>query len=66
MYVCLYTLGRTWFEALRIDKATRVFGVRFNLLVLRRVVRERQRGSSCSPVAAETTPKNVKTRQRCP
>jgi prolipoprotein diacylglyceryltransferase len=33
MYVCLYTLGRTWFEALRIDKATRVFGVRFNLLV---------------------------------
>ena len=33
MYVCLYTLGRTEFEALRIDKATRVFGVRFNLLV---------------------------------
>ena len=33
MYVSLYTLGRTWFEALRIDKATRVFGVRFNLLV---------------------------------
>jgi len=33
MYVSLYTLGRTWFEALRIDKATRVFGLRFNLLV---------------------------------
>ena len=33
MYVCLYTLGRTGFEALRIDKATRIFGVRFNLLV---------------------------------
>ena len=33
MYVCLYTLGRTVFEALRIDKATRVFGIRFNLLV---------------------------------
>jgi prolipoprotein diacylglyceryl transferase len=33
MYVSLYTLGRTWFEALRIDKATRVFGIRFNLLV---------------------------------
>ena len=33
MYICLYTLGRTGFEALRIDKATRVFGVRFNLLV---------------------------------
>jgi prolipoprotein diacylglyceryl transferase len=33
MYVCLYTLGRTEFEALRIDKATRVFGIRFNLLV---------------------------------
>jgi prolipoprotein diacylglyceryl transferase len=33
MYICLYTLGRTAFEALRIDKATRVFGVRFNLLV---------------------------------
>jgi prolipoprotein diacylglyceryl transferase len=33
MYVCLYTLGRTWFEALRIDKATRVFGIRFNLLL---------------------------------
>jgi prolipoprotein diacylglyceryl transferase len=33
MYVTLYTLGRTWFESLRIDKATRVFGIRFNLLV---------------------------------
>jgi prolipoprotein diacylglyceryl transferase len=33
MYVSLYTLGRTEFEALRIDKATRVFGIRFNLLV---------------------------------
>jgi len=33
MYVCLYTLGRTGFEALRIDKATRVFGIRFNLLL---------------------------------
>ena len=33
MYICLYTLGRTGFEALRVDKATRVFGVRFNLLV---------------------------------
>src|SRR5665213_358227 len=33
MYVSLYTLGRTWFEALRIDKATRVFGIRFNLLL---------------------------------
>ena len=33
MYVSLYTLGRTWFEALRIDKATRIFGIRFNLLL---------------------------------
>lgn len=33
MYVGLYTLGRTGFEALRIDKATRVFGIRFNLLL---------------------------------
>jgi prolipoprotein diacylglyceryltransferase len=33
IYICLYTLGRTGFEAIRIDKATRVFGVRFNLLV---------------------------------
>jgi prolipoprotein diacylglyceryltransferase len=33
MYVSLYTLGRTWFEALRIDKATQVFGIRFNLLL---------------------------------
>jgi len=33
MYVCLYTLGRTEFEALRIDKATRIFGIRFNLLL---------------------------------
>ncbi len=33
MYVALYTLGRTAFEALRIDDATRVFGVRFNLLL---------------------------------
>ena len=33
LYICLYTLGRAEFEVLRIDKATRVFGIRFNLLV---------------------------------
>lgn len=33
MYLALYTLGRTGFEALRIDDATHVFGVRFNLLL---------------------------------
>jgi prolipoprotein diacylglyceryl transferase len=33
MYVALYTFGRIWFEALRIDDATRVFGIRFNLLL---------------------------------
>jgi phosphatidylglycerol---prolipoprotein diacylglyceryl transferase len=33
LYVAMYTFGRIWFEALRIDDATRVFGVRFNLLL---------------------------------
>lgn len=33
LYVTAYTFGRIWFEALRIDDATEVFGVRFNLLV---------------------------------
>jgi prolipoprotein diacylglyceryl transferase len=33
MYVALYTFGRIWFEWLRIDDATRVFGIRFNLLL---------------------------------
>jgi phosphatidylglycerol---prolipoprotein diacylglyceryl transferase len=33
LYVGMYTLGRIWFEALRIDAATRIFGVRFNLLL---------------------------------
>ncbi len=32
-YVALYTFGRIWFEALRIDQASKVFGVRFNLLL---------------------------------
>lgn len=33
LYVAMYTFGRTWFEALRIDEATRIFGIRFNLLL---------------------------------
>jgi prolipoprotein diacylglyceryl transferase len=33
MYVAMYTFGRIWFEALRIDDASRIFGVRFNLLL---------------------------------
>ena len=33
MYLALYTFGRTGFEALRIDDATRIFGARFNLLL---------------------------------
>ncbi len=33
LYVALYTFGRIWFEALRVDKATHVFGIRFNLLM---------------------------------
>ena len=33
LYVALYTFGRTFFEWLRIDNATRIFGVRFNLLL---------------------------------
>jgi len=33
LYVAMYTFGRIWFEALRIDDATRLFGVRFNLLL---------------------------------
>ena len=33
LYIAMYTFGRIWFEALRIDDATRVFGVRFNLML---------------------------------
>ncbi len=33
LYIALYTFGRVWFEWLRIDKATRIFGIRFNLLL---------------------------------
>jgi phosphatidylglycerol---prolipoprotein diacylglyceryl transferase len=33
LYIAMYTFGRIWFEALRIDDATRIFGVRFNLLL---------------------------------
>src|SRR5207302_1827778 len=33
LYVAMYTFGRIWFEALRIDDASRIFGVRFNLLL---------------------------------
>jgi prolipoprotein diacylglyceryl transferase len=33
LYVAMYTFGRIWFEWLRIDDATRIFGVRFNLLL---------------------------------
>jgi hypothetical protein len=31
LYVAGYALGRTWVEALRIDPATRLFGVRWNI-----------------------------------
>jgi prolipoprotein diacylglyceryl transferase len=33
MYIAMYCFGRIWFEALRIDDATRIFGIRFNLLL---------------------------------
>jgi prolipoprotein diacylglyceryl transferase len=33
LYLALYTFGRIWFEMLRIDEASKVFGIRFNLLL---------------------------------
>jgi prolipoprotein diacylglyceryl transferase len=33
LYVALYTLGRVLFESLRIDDATKLFGLRFNLML---------------------------------
>ena len=33
LYLALYTFGRIWFEALRIDDASKIFGIRFNLLL---------------------------------
>ncbi len=33
LYVAMYTFGRVGFEALRIDAASRIFGIRFNLLL---------------------------------
>jgi prolipoprotein diacylglyceryl transferase len=33
LYVAMYTFGRIWFEWLRIDEASKIFGIRFNLLL---------------------------------
>jgi prolipoprotein diacylglyceryl transferase len=33
LYVAMYTFGRVYFEWLRVDPASRIFGVRFNLLL---------------------------------
>ena len=33
LYIALYTFGRVWFEALRVDEASKIFGIRFNLLL---------------------------------
>jgi phosphatidylglycerol---prolipoprotein diacylglyceryl transferase len=33
LYVSMYTLGRTYFEYLRSDPASRIWGIRFNLLL---------------------------------
>jgi prolipoprotein diacylglyceryl transferase len=33
LYVAMYTFGRIFFEWLRVDPATRIFGIRFNLLL---------------------------------
>ena len=33
LYVAMYTFGRIWFEWLRVDPASKIFGVRFNLLL---------------------------------
>jgi prolipoprotein diacylglyceryl transferase len=33
LYVAMYTLGRVYFEWLRVDPASKLFGIRFNLLL---------------------------------
>jgi prolipoprotein diacylglyceryl transferase len=33
LYVAMYTLGRIYFEWLRVDPASKIFGIRFNLLL---------------------------------
>ena len=33
LYVAMYTFGRIFFEWLRVDPASKIFGVRFNLLL---------------------------------
>jgi phosphatidylglycerol---prolipoprotein diacylglyceryl transferase len=33
LYVAMYTFGRTFFEWLRVDPASRLFGIRFNLML---------------------------------
>jgi prolipoprotein diacylglyceryl transferase len=33
LYVSMYTFGRIWFEWLRVDPASEIFGIRFNLLL---------------------------------
>ena len=33
LYVAMYTFGRVWFEWMRVDAASKIFGIRFNLLL---------------------------------
>ena len=33
LYVAMYTFGRIFFEAMRVDPASKIFGIRFNLLL---------------------------------
>ena len=33
LYVAMYTFGRIFFEWMRVDRASKIFGIRFNLLL---------------------------------
>ena len=59
LYVAMYTFGRIFFEWLRVDPASKIFGIRFNLLLsavicvaafgLARVARRTHGTARCHP-----------------
>ena len=59
LYVAMYTFGRIFFEWMRVDPASKIFGIRFNLLLSAVLVRDRRPSGSCAlgpPRAGMPTP----------
>ena len=54
LYVAMYTFGRIWFEWLRIDAASKMFGIRFNLLLSAALCIGAHASGSCGSAGART------------